>query len=148
MSFLFRHINPGSELTFLIKIDSLCSFNKKKKFSQKEKIFFQVSQAWVKNKLGLAYKKKGEAIIAIDFFNHSAALNLEIENKIGVATAFNNIGIVHAMLSEYDKAIEYFSKSLEIKIALRDKKATASSLANIGVVYQNIGNYDKAIDIS
>ena len=74
-----------------------CTFNKKKKNSQKEKIFFKTTQAWVKNKLGLAYKKKGEAIIAIDIFNHSAALNLEIENKIGFTYLSNSLSENHLL---------------------------------------------------
>ena len=102
------------------------------------------------NNVGAVYYNLGDYDNALDYFNKSLSIRLEVfgGHHPNVAQSYNNIGLVYANLGDYEKALDYFNKSLSIRLEVfgDSHPDVAQSYNNIGVVYANLGDYEKALD--
>jgi len=83
---------------------------------------------------------------AIDYFQRSLTIRLELDDKQGMVMAYANIGRIYTQLKKFKLAEEYLKKatyySLEIKYPQSLKSA---SKANYDL-YKAIGNYKSALE--
>ena len=97
------------------------------------------------NNMGLIYYEIKNYNKALEYYERSLKLKLNIDDKIGIASSLNNIGIIHLVLDNYEKALEYYEKSLKIRSEIDDKLGIGSSLTNIGIAHTKLKNYNKAL---
>lgn len=95
---------------------------------------------------GATYYIKSDYSKAIDYFERSLAISIEISDKSGIAGSLNNIGIIFRKKGYYPKALDYYQQSLKIMEEISDKSGMADILNNIGVICEDKGDYSKAMD--
>jgi len=107
---------------------------------------------------GIVYRKKGEYLYALEFFNESRNFSRGFENSELKARAWLNMGVTRLMMRDYHDSIECFNCSIESlnndNFTENDKnawaawfgKATALALLNKGTDSDNA--YDTAIEIA
>jgi CHAT domain-containing protein/Tfp pilus assembly protein PilF len=82
---------------------------------------------------------------AIEYYQQSAAINWEIDNRTEVVIVLNILGIAYCNLGYYQQAIDSFEHSLAIAQEIGDSEDEATSLGGLGNVYYCQGEYWKAI---
>ncbi|MBK8428220.1 MAG: tetratricopeptide repeat protein [Lewinellaceae bacterium] len=68
-----------------------------------------------------------------------AALQVVLNDELGIATSHNNIGNVYLSQGAHDKALEFYNKSLDLRQKLQDQRGIAIALANIGLALPGAG---------
>ena len=86
-------------------------------------------------KLPLKYAKKEKYNQAIEFYQKSLAIDMELYGREhpNIAISYNNIGEVYHNKREYNKAIDYYQQSLIIS-----KKFLPSTHPSIQTVEENL----------
>ncbi|MDG2343607.1 MAG: tetratricopeptide repeat protein, partial [Flavobacteriales bacterium] len=83
---------------------------------------------------------------ALQSFQQSLKLQLDIDNKSGIANSYNLIGVIRKEQEEYDDALKYYKKSLEMYESILDSHGLAKAYNNIGEVYYRLEEYNTALD--
>ena len=96
------------------------------------------------NKLAFLYWDQENYDKALDYFNQSLTINVDIGNKNAIKTIYTNIGMIYSDKEEYETSILYFRKSLLISREINVKKDIASSLINLAVPLVTVKRYDEA----
>jgi class 3 adenylate cyclase/Tfp pilus assembly protein PilF len=96
--------------------------------------------------VGNYYTENGSYDTALDYFEKSWAVYIQIGDTTGEIGIINNIGNLYRYMADYDKALEYLLKSLEMSEEIGDKKGMAFALNNIGIVYALQDQYDKVLE--
>lgn len=98
------------------------------------------------NECGIAYKKQGHNLPAIECFQKALKISEESNNKYGIARSSQNISIIQSSNGNYEKSIEGYQKAIKIYEELDKQKAKSISLNNLGCVYEYQGNYSLALE--
>ncbi len=98
------------------------------------------------NNLGILYQTRGDLDKAIEFYEKSLVINLELGSKQGKIRNYGNLGEVYRIRGDLDKAVKFYEKSLTINLELGRKEGIANNYANLGIVYQTRGDLDKAVE--
>ncbi|MES2838169.1 MAG: tetratricopeptide repeat protein [Bacteroidota bacterium] len=106
--------------------------------------FYLKHYASALNNVGYLADVKGDFLTALEYYKKSLDIDLQIDDKQGVAACYNNIGYLYRIQGENLKAIEFYEKSLKIKEKLGDKYGVANSLNNLGSIYRTQNNFFKA----
>ncbi|TAF34096.1 MAG: hypothetical protein EAZ57_03855 [Cytophagales bacterium] len=85
------------------------------------------------NQAATIHWERKEYANAIELFERSAQLNLEITNWQGLNGIYSNLGMIYADIGSYDKSVEYFQKVIEYKRKDKDRVSLISSLINLSV---------------
>ncbi len=107
-------------------------------------------QGSIYNKLGIAYKNKGEYELSIEFYNKTLDVWRQVfpgkNSRIGSILA--NIGMLQATLGKYDLAEKTHLESIENDIAEigPDHPFVSSTYTSLGSIYKRLGNYDRALE--
>ena len=97
------------------------------------------------NRIGLAYKYNGEGASALEFFQKSLDIALEMDDKDGMESCYLNIATFYQDEGMYDKSTNYCLKSLDIATESGDGWLVASVLDQIGINYEYQGDYPLAL---
>ncbi len=92
----------------------------------------------------LSYKR--EFANALEIYNESLKLFMELNDKDGVSTCYVNIGVVYFSRDEYLKASDYFKKAATIFEEINDNIKASVCYNNMGIIYTKLGNYPLAIE--
>ena len=151
-------IDINKQITYLLKIvnqnpDSALLFSEKALIiADKNKLYNE--KAELLRIIGLVWYYKVNYTTALDYFNQSHNLYLELNNKSGLASSLNNISLIYADQGFLEKALKMSTQVLDLRKELNDKKLLAGGYNNLGVAYKDIGNnelalenYKKAIEI-
>jgi len=82
---------------------------------------------------------------ALEYYNRSLEIFIEINDDFGIAIEYNNIGIVYASKKEYELGLEFFLKSYKLKKEINDSLSIYITLSNIGEMYYEKKEYDESI---
>ncbi|MBD1943848.1 tetratricopeptide repeat protein [Coleofasciculus sp. FACHB-712] len=96
--------------------------------------------------LGGAYHRLGEYQRAIDYYEHSLEIALEIDDINGVAGSLVNLGLVYDSLEQYQEAIEYSYRGLYMARKIGNREFAANALHNLGSIHNSLEHYHLAID--
>ncbi|MDF1550208.1 MAG: tetratricopeptide repeat protein, partial [Bacteroidales bacterium] len=102
--------------------------------------------AFVINNMGIVSEELGNHQNAINYYNRSLKLKLDLKDKKGAASTYNNLGVVYENLQENQQALDYYQKALDIYTSLNNNKGIATLLNNIGHIYKLEKKYNKAIE--
>lgn len=94
---------------------------------------------------GISFAIRGQYDSAAFYYDKNLTIQLELDNKEGIASAYNNLGLVHKDLGETEKAIDYFNLSLETYSDLKISRVPAMTLMNLADIYTNRGDHIQAI---
>lgn len=83
---------------------------------------------------------------AIKHYRESLLININLNDKEGMAYCYNDIGAAFYDLVNYEKALENYFLSLEINEEIENTFMVAKTLANIGGIYEDQEKYDKALE--
>ncbi len=96
--------------------------------------------------MGYAFQENGNILKAIEYFQNSLAINVQIHDKSIEATILNNLGRAYQEQGKMNEAVDCYVRSLNIQEQLKDKKGVATALNNLGLLYKLQGNIAKAIE--
>ena len=83
---------------------------------------------------------------ALEHFQQTLKIEIEIGNRLGQATALGNLGNVYLQKDDLDKALEHFQQALKIDIEIGNRLGQANALCNLGNVYALKLELDKALE--
>jgi two-component system, NtrC family, sensor kinase len=113
--------------------------------------------------LGLAYKRQGRILEALDAYGASLEILKKMKDLAGQSRILNNLGSLYGdealgggskagqlgtmAEGQETKAVEYYLQALKLAEQAKDSHRVVIALSNIGVVYLNNPNtYDKALE--
>lgn len=94
------------------------------------------SKGMALNNIGYVHLMKGDIPVALEFYDKSIDLFVELDNKRGIANYYTSVGYIHKHQGNIPKALDYYHKSLSFLDSLDDKKGMAYNYNNIGVIYK------------
>jgi len=98
------------------------------------------------NNLGFLASQNGDSPKALEYYNRSLKLHMDIKNKEGIALALNNIGNIYDNNGDVAKAMHYYQKSLKIHEEIGNKDGIATTLNNIAYFFSQHGDISKALE--
>jgi serine phosphatase RsbU (regulator of sigma subunit) len=116
-----------------------------KTLSKSERGFLLKYLASSLNNIGVIYSDQGNIIKALEHYNQSLKIQVEIGDVAGEAQSLNNIGVIYNNQNNLKKALDCFQKSLGIREGLDDLEGIAVCYNNIGKVYQKQQLYEKSL---
>jgi serine phosphatase RsbU (regulator of sigma subunit)/Tfp pilus assembly protein PilF len=84
---------------------------------------------------------KGDYRSALEKFQQSIKLYLEMDDTLSLAAMYNNVGIIYQFLESPKKALGYHEKGLEYYSKSKDKLGIANSYGNLGICYDNMKDF-------
>ncbi len=98
------------------------------------------------NKLAFYYWENSKPEKALQAFEQSVALNIEIRNNNAVKAIYSNMGMIYSDMGEPETALVYFRKSLLLSRSQKNKQDIATNLMNISVSLRSLDRNDEALD--
>lgn len=112
-----------------------------------QSIGFKKGEALALKNTGIVYYFQGMHIEALDFYNQSLQVFLEMKDNSGIANLYSNIGVVYYDRGDDTKALENYLQSLRYSEQAGDKFRILIALNNVGGVYFiKPATYDKALE--
>lgn len=105
----------------------------------------KVKEAETLNKLASYYWENNKPNEAIDFFNKSLVINIELGNKNAQMRIYENIGMLYTDINQFETAILNYRKANIIANDFADTKHSASLMINIGILLQKLKRYQESI---
>lgn len=110
-------------------------------------IGFKKGEALALKNTGIVYYFQGMHIEALEFYNQSLQVFLDMKDNSGIANLYSNIGVVYYDRGVDDKALENYLQSLRYSELAGDKFRILIALNNVGGVYFiKPATYDKALE--
>ncbi|MES2284165.1 MAG: tetratricopeptide repeat protein [Bacteroidota bacterium] len=113
---------------------------------QGEKLNYRKGIAVSYNTIGTINSLQGNYQLAMENYQNSLKIHIQIKDKKGISVSFDNIGIIYEIQGNYQMALENQLKALKIREEIKDKKGIALAYNNIGNIYEKQINYIKAMD--
>ncbi len=98
------------------------------------------------NLQGISFAIRGNNQEAINYYESSLVIFLEVENLMGAGKAYGNIGAAFKDLGDNFNAMQYLNKSLVFAKETGNEIGEISCLNNIGNVYTDLNELDKALE--
>jgi adenylate cyclase len=112
-----------------------------------QSIGFKKGEALALKNKGIVYYFQGKHIEALDFYNQSLQVFLEMKDNSGIANLYSNIGVVYYDRGDDTKALENYLQSLRYSELAGDKFRILIALNNVGGVYFiKPATYGKALE--
>ncbi|WP_195715291.1 ATP-binding protein [Ancylomarina sp. 16SWW S1-10-2] len=127
-----------------ISIDSSL-FYSNKAINLAEKINYKYGLAIAHSYTARAMLEKDMFKRAIDHFNQSINLFIDLENYPNILDGYRGLAYIYSFGSAQIKSLDYNFKALKIAEQLQDSSSLSTIYNNIGTIYTNLGNYDAAI---
>ncbi|MEP6682760.1 MAG: tetratricopeptide repeat protein [Parafilimonas sp.] len=83
---------------------------------------------------------------ALPYYEQSAGLFKEVNDKKGMAASYENLAIAYESLGDYPKALQTFQQAANIDEALNDEEALAVNYGHMGIFYDDLSQPLKALD--
>jgi len=82
---------------------------------------------------------------AIEYYEKSLKIRIELQDQRGIAIMYNNIGIIYKEQARYPEALECYHKALKIAEESGNKGVMGLAYNNIGIVNDDQSNHSEAI---
>ncbi|MCD4745469.1 MAG: tetratricopeptide repeat protein, partial [Bacteroidales bacterium] len=115
--------------------------------SEEKRTNLKITIIDIYNSLGNVYSKLYKNDKALEYYNKTYELGLEIDDKQGIATALHNMGNINLDFGNLDTAEVLLKRSLEIKTQYGAKNSIPSTLHNLADVYWNKKDYAEAYNL-
>ena len=102
-------------------------------------------EAFILNRLGLAFLELEDLSTANSFFEQSLNMFRNHDNLSGVARILANLGLVAGRQGDYIAALDYCEQALELAREIGSRKGEALLLGNLGWFSGLLGDYRKAL---
>jgi len=96
--------------------------------------------------LGILSHLTGEPDKALEYFNKSLEIDLQLGNELGESNNLGNIGLIYSGKGQLDKALKYYNNALVICRQIGNKLGEANMLGDIGSIYKERGEPEKALE--
>lgn len=96
--------------------------------------------------LGDAHDRMGNHEKAIEYYQNSLEIALEIDDIDNIGGSCVNLGLVYYSLEKYEEAVDCSRRGLEIAREIGNRKFEAHALNNLGLIYSDLEEYQLAID--
>jgi serine phosphatase RsbU (regulator of sigma subunit) len=96
------------------------------------------------NKLAFFYWENSMPEKALETFEQSVALNIEIRNNNAVKAIYSNMGMINTDMGQPETALVFFRKSLLLSRSQSNKQDIATNLINIAVALNSLNRSDEA----
>ena len=107
--------------------------------------FYKKALANAYNNSGRAFMNTGDNKRAMEEYQISLKLRLDIDDKKGIGNSLNNIALIYNGQGNFEKSLEYHQKALVVRQKNNDKHGIAMSLNNLGTIYKMHGDYEKSL---
>jgi tetratricopeptide (TPR) repeat protein len=97
------------------------------------------------NNEGYIKDLNGDFDKAMDLYNESLKIKMEIGDYSGQAVTLNNIADIFQKQGKVELAEDFFNRSLEIRKRINEKTGIAESYNNLGFLYEQMGRFQQAI---
>ncbi len=128
--------NIDSSLTLAYQVDSLATLLSDFELMMK-----------VKHHLGFIYYNQNNFERAIDYFEESRKLAVELSNPHFEALALNRLGNSYQLRTNYLLALDYYQQALAINVNTKNLGEVARTKVNLANVYSIIGQYQRSIQL-
>lgn len=98
------------------------------------------------NLIGLCYYTMGKLDLAWENYDNSLGLAVDVNDKLGEATARDNLGLIYQNKGDLDMALKFHKRALKIHREIGNRVDEATALNNVGLIYMTKGDLDKALD--
>lgn len=96
--------------------------------------------------LGDSHDRMGNHEIAIDYYQNSLDIALEINDLDNIGGSLVNLGLAYYSLEKYEEALDCSRRGLEIAREIGNREFEAHALNNLGLIYSDLEEYQLAID--
>ncbi|HEY9297822.1 MAG TPA: tetratricopeptide repeat protein [Phormidium sp.] len=96
--------------------------------------------------LGSVYDLQGDYILALDYYQQSLAIAMEIGDRSGQGLVLCRWANTLIKLEQYLEAQKYLQTSLEICKEIGARNQEANALNNLAALYQKLGQHNRAVE--
>ncbi len=97
------------------------------------------------NLIGIGYKRKGEFIKSLEYFEQGLEISRENNLKDFIPQFLNNIGLIHANRGDLNEAMKFYLEALDVLEDQGNDLAIANLTNNIGIIYFEQGKKEEAL---
>jgi two-component system NtrC family sensor kinase len=97
------------------------------------------------NKLGLAFREKGDLPISMEYQFKALKIADDHHYMLVKANCLRRISHVYRDLKDYPKTLSYAMEALKLDRAIGNKRGEAIQYMNLGATYQQMNNADSAL---
>ena len=101
--------------------------------------------ARITNNIANLYKESAEYKKALEYYQESLRMKLELNDEADTASVLGNIASVYNRLEDYKNAAIYFKKSLSLCDKHKLDVSASTQLLNLGTMYYDQQKYDAAL---
>jgi len=109
-----------------------------------KKLNFKKGLTYTYNNLGIYYKNLGNSEKALENYQLSQQVAVQINDVKGMARAYNNIGLIYDATANYPEAIKNYMLAMKYGEQSGFTKVVSSAMANTAILYRKQGELDKA----
>ncbi|MES2762206.1 MAG: tetratricopeptide repeat protein [Bacteroidota bacterium] len=92
--------------------------------------------------------QKGNVTKQLDCYKKALNINLEINDKQGIASLYNNLGTIYEHQGDISLALEYYHSSLKILEEINFEEGISACLGNVANIYRDFGDITKSLEYS
>ncbi|MEO6305801.1 MAG: tetratricopeptide repeat protein, partial [Bacteroidia bacterium] len=111
-----------------------------------EELDYKKGMANVLNNIAYVYDHKGNSIKALELYQRSLAINLEINNTAGAANCYYFMGDIYQSQGNFKDALDLYQKSLTIREQNKDRQGIARTLNQMAIIYSGLNNFKIALE--
>jgi serine phosphatase RsbU (regulator of sigma subunit)/tetratricopeptide (TPR) repeat protein len=143
------------ELQALLALEAVESFknNQEEALAYAEKVINMATEAAFRGELAHAYYAKayigylqGRHNDALELYEKSKEIRLQIKDFSGAATCMNSIGNIYNTKGDYEKSVQNYLKAAELRESENDLFGLAAIYNNLGNVYFGMGYTEQALE--
>ncbi len=148
------NINKNEKLTIFTELSKLLVNSSSQKSIKYAKQALELAEKLNKRKrkmeilfdLGKIYQTKYDYHHALNYFETSKKIAIEMEEPENVIVNLINIGNIQKILGKFKKALTSFEEALKLSEIEKNRDHIADCFNSLGNVYKDISNFDKALE--
>lgn len=99
------------------------------------------------NGLGIVYKRIGDYVTSLKYYNESLLIYKANGLVNGMSTSYANLGVLYDLMDELDESYKYYTLAYAIDDSLYNVRSKHSLLTNIAIYHMGKKDYPKAIEL-
>jgi len=98
------------------------------------------------NKLAFLYWESGKLEKALESFEQSVTINIDIKNNNAVKVIYSNMGLIYTDLGQPETALVFFRKSLLLSHSQKNNQDIGTNLINIATALNSLSRNAEALE--